>query len=126
MMHLITHTGTLMIFLIFTQMVCPRITDANSSFQHRLPLEKATHSIREAAHATEEAWEEFHAAAIGGTLASPLIQVTIEQQLHDARALLMKARIAKREKYYAAMKDITTNIQEITQQIIQASRKRKQ
>ncbi len=125
-MSLITHTKTLMIFLIFLQMVSPGITDANGSFQHRLSLEETTRFIREAAQATDQAWEEFHAAAIGGTLVSPLIQVMIEQQLHDARALLMKARVAKRKEYYDAVKDITTNIQEITQQIIQASRKRKQ
>ena len=91
-----------------------------------LSPEEATRLIREAAQATEHAWEEFHAAAIGGTLASPLVQVTIESQLHEARALLMKARIARRDKQYEVVNTITTRIQEITQQIIQASRERKQ
>ena len=99
---------------------------ATPSTKTGLSPEKATSLIREAALATEQAWEEFHAAAIGGTLASPLIQVTIEQQLHEARALLMQARIASRDQQYDRVGDITKNIQKITQQIIQASRERKQ
>lgn len=88
--------------------------------------DEATQLIREAAHVTEQAWEEFHAAAIEGTLASPLIQVTIEGQLHEVRDLLMKARIAKRSQDYQSVKNITQQIHEITQNIIMASRERKQ
>ena len=88
--------------------------------------DEATQFIREAAHATEEAWEEFHTSAIEGTLASPTIQVTIEGQLHKARALLMQARIAKRSQDYQSVKEITEQILKITQNIIQASRERKQ
>ena len=87
---------------------------------------EATKFIRHAADATELAWEEFHAAAIRGTLASPLIQVTVEGQLHEARGLLMQARIAKRSQHYESVKGITQQIQEITQNIIRASRERKQ
>ena len=100
-------------------------SQANSSGEE-VSQDEATQLIREAAHATEEAWEEFHAAAIEGTLASPLIQVTIEGQLHEVRALLMQARIAKRSQDYQAVKDITQQIHEITQNIIKASRERKQ
>ncbi|MEX0828854.1 MAG: hypothetical protein WD032_01280 [Nitrospirales bacterium] len=87
--------------------------------------DESTQLIRQAAHATDEAWEEFHAAAIEGTLASPLIQVTIEGQLHEARRLLMEARKAERSQDYQSVKDMTQQIQEITQNIIQASRERK-
>ena len=88
--------------------------------------DEATRQIHKAAHATEEAWEEFHTAAIEGTLASPLIQVTIETQLHEARGLLMQSRLAQRSQDYQSVKDFTQEIQEISQNIIQASRKRKQ
>ena len=87
---------------------------------------EATQLIRQAADATEEAWEEFHAAAIEGTLASPLIQVTIEGQLHEVRRLLMEARKAKRSQDYHSVKTMTQQVQEITQNIIQESRERKQ
>ena len=86
---------------------------------------EATQLIREAADATEQAWEEFHAAAIEGTLASPLIQVTIEGQLHEVRRLLMEARKAKRSQDYNSVNTMTQQVQEITQHIIQESRERK-
>ena len=119
-----------MIYLMFSMILIQLIlggtpSQANSSGEE-VSQDEATQLIRQAAHATEQAWEEFHAAAIEGTLASPLIQVTIEGQLHEIRALLMQARIAKRSQDYRAVKDITQQIHEITQNIIKASRERKQ
>ena len=111
----------ILIMLVIVGLPSPAFT-AGEGVSH----EEATQFIREAAHATEEAWEEFHTSAIEGTLASPLIQVTIEGQLHKARALLMQARIAKRSQDYKSVKKITGQIKEITQNIIQASRERKQ
>ena len=116
----------LMLSLIFIQLIMLGTPSQATSSGEGVSQDEATQLIRKAAHATEEAWEEFHAAAIEGTLASPLIQVTIEGQLHEARGLLMQARIAKRSQDYQAVKDITQQIQEITQNIIQASRERKQ
>ena len=119
-------TMYLMLSLIFIQLITLGTPSQANSSVEGVSQDEATQLIREAAHATEQAWEEFHAAAIEGTLASPLIQVTIEGQLHEARGLLMQARIAKRSQDYQAVKDITQQIQEITQNIIQASRERKQ
>jgi DNA-binding protein YbaB len=116
----------LMLSLIFIQLITLGTPSQAHSSGEGVSQDEATQLIRKAAHATEEAWEEFHAAAIEGTLASPLIQVTIEGQLHEVRALLMQARIAKRSQDYQAVKDITQQIHEITQNIIQASRERKQ
>jgi len=116
----------LVLSMILIQLIAGRtLPHANSSGEGVSP-DEATQLIREAAHATEQAWEEFHTAAIEGTLASPLIQVTIETQLHEVRALLMQARIAKRSQDYQSVKDITNQIHEITQNIIMASRERKQ
>ena len=86
---------------------------------------EATQLIRQAADATEQAWEEFHDAAIQGTLASPLVQVTIESQLHEVRRLLMEARKAERVQDYHSVRKSTQHVQEINQNIIQASRERK-
>jgi hypothetical protein len=116
----------LMLSMIFIQLIIGGTPSQATSSGEGASQDEATQLIREAAHATEEAWEEFHAAAIEGTLASPVIQVTIEGQLHEVRALLMQARIAKRSQDYQAVKDITQQIHEITQNIIQASRERKQ
>ena len=82
--------------------------------------------ILQSAQATEHAWEEFHSAAIGGTLASPAVQSNIERQLHEARALLMEARHAERANRFDSVKTLTQSILRITQNIVQASREKKQ
>lgn len=81
--------------------------------------------IREAARAADQAWEEFHRAAIGGTLASPATQTHIEHQLHEVRSLLMEARQAERDNQVESVKTLTKRIFDITDIIIQSSRERK-
>ena len=114
------------ITLILLYILIPGFQTWGATPEESLTREEATGLIREVAQATELAWEEFHAAAIGGTLASPLTQVTIERQLHEARNLLMKARMARREGKYKSVREITHEIQAITKQIIKASKERKQ
>ena len=65
------------------------------------PIEPSSHPhpeeaqlVHEAEHAVDYAWETYHTAALGGTLASPILQVDIEQHLHDARALVPQAQQA--------------------------------
>ena len=88
--------------------------------------EGARDLIYQASQATEQAWEEFHAAAIGGTLASPEVQSRIERLLHEARALLMEARKAGRDNQFDSVKILTQKVVLITQNIVQASREKKQ
>lgn len=88
--------------------------------------QEARDLIHQSAQATEQAWEEFHAAAIGGTLASPTVQTSIERQLHEVRSLLMEARKAERDNQYDSVKSLTHKILQITQNIVQASREKKQ
>jgi hypothetical protein len=87
---------------------------------------EARELIIQSARATEHAWEEFHSAAIGGTLASPAVQADIERQLHEVRALLMEARKAERANRFDSVKTLTQEILQITQNIVQASREKKQ
>ena len=117
-----THMVWSMTFILFVAWGIP--SQAYSSGE-RVSQTEATQLIRQAADATEQAWEEFHDAAIQGTLASPLVQVTIESQLHEVRRLLMEARKAKRSQDYHSVKKLTQQVQEITQNIIQESRERK-
>ena len=81
--------------------------------------------IHDAAQAVDEAWEEFHRAAIGGTLASPSVQTTIEGQLHEARGLLMEARKAERRGDHRSVKIITDKLFELSHEIVMASREKK-
>ena len=48
----------------------------------------------DAEHAVDHAWEVYHRAALGGTIASPALQVEIEQHLHEARTLVTQAQEA--------------------------------
>ena len=82
--------------------------------------------IHDAAQAVDEAWEEFHRAAIGGTLASPSLQTKIEGQLHEARGLLMETRKAERRGDHRSVKTITHKLFELSHEIVLASREKKQ
>ena len=48
----------------------------------------------DAEHAVDHAWEVYHRAALGGTVASPDLQAQIEQHLHEARTLVTQAQEA--------------------------------
>ena len=51
-------------------------------------------AVHEAEHSVDQAWELYHRAALGGTIASPALQVDIEQHLHEARTLVTEAQEA--------------------------------
>ncbi len=85
----------------------------------------STRRVHLSAQAVENAWEEFHSSAIGGTLASPMIQTQIEQQLHKARGLLMKARKAKRRGDHSSVLSITNQVIYLSKTIASSSREKK-
>lgn len=62
------------------------------------PLEPVAHphqasvkAVHEAEHEVDHAWEVYHRAALGGTVASPALQADIEDHLHEARTLITQA-----------------------------------
>jgi len=65
------------------------------------PIDPASHPhpenakvVHEAEHAVDHAWEVYHRAALGGTVASPVLQAEIEEHLHEARTLVTQAQEA--------------------------------
>ena len=106
------------------------MTGTANCFGARLAAPKTQESSRQiihkAAEAVEEAWDEFHNAAIGGTLASPLIQTQIERQLHEARSLLMEARKAERRNDFDTIRRTTDTVMQLSHNIVKASREKKQ
>ena len=50
--------------------------------------------VHKANHEVDHAWEVYHRAALGGTVASPALQAEIEQHLHEARTLVTQAQEA--------------------------------
>ena len=60
----------------------------------RLAYPDKKHMVLEAEYTVDRAWEAYHKAALGGTIASPALQAEIEQHLHEARTLLPQAQEA--------------------------------
>ncbi len=55
---------------------------------------ESAQAVHEAEHDVDQAWEVYHRAALGGTVASPALQADIEQHLHEARTLVSQAQEA--------------------------------
>ena len=60
----------------------------------RLPQPDKVQTVHQANHEVDQAWEVYHRAALGGTVASPALQADIEQHLHEARTLITEAQEA--------------------------------
>lgn len=60
----------------------------------RHPHPEKLQMVHEAEHSVDHAWEVYHHAALGGTVASPDLQANIEHHLHEARTLLTQAQEA--------------------------------
>jgi hypothetical protein len=99
---------------------------ANPIDSTQSPHPEAEQLVHEAQHAVDEAWEAFHRAALGGTLASPSLQGQIEQGLHEARRLLVQARDRAEQGRENELRPLLERIQAITAEIVQASQEPKQ
>lgn len=82
-------------------------------------------SLHRADQNVDEAWEVFHRAALGGTLASPAIQTEIERDLHESRLLLADARKAARDHDTRAVSALAARIEKIATRIKEKSRRPK-
>ncbi|MDT7042511.1 hypothetical protein [Candidatus Nitronereus thalassa] len=96
---------------------------AGSQFIPQNPVQE---SLYLAGKNVEEAWEAFHHAALGGTLASPDMQTKIEEALHTSRLLLVDARNAARDNDTKTVFKITNRIEKISDQIKEDSQRPKQ
>ncbi|MCP9447838.1 MAG: hypothetical protein NNA22_09765 [Nitrospira sp.] len=61
------------------------------------PYQEVLRTVHQAAHEVDDAWAVYHRAALGGTVASPALQATIEEHLHEARTLITQALEAARQ-----------------------------
>jgi hypothetical protein len=58
------------------------------------PHHESVKAVHDAEHEVDQAWEVYHRAALGGTVASPKLQAEIEEHLHQARTLITQAHEA--------------------------------
>jgi hypothetical protein len=82
-------------------------------------------AVHKAQHEVDRAWEVFHKAALGGTLASPAVQAGVEQALHESRGLLVKAREAADRGDRATLQPLLDRIHTLTKRAITESQEQK-
>lgn len=91
----------------------------------RHPHPEHAQAVHEAEHAVDHAWEVYHRAALGGTIASPALQVDIEQHLHEARTLVTQAQEAAERGDKAQVQRLVGQIRIHTSQAIEGSKEHK-
>ena len=96
------------------------------------PLDPADHPdqntvkvVHEAAHEVDHAWEVYHRAALGGTVASPALQADIEDHLHEARTLITQALEAAQQGDDRQVEQLVQQVRVHTTHAIEGSKEQK-
>jgi len=90
------------------------------------PHQESVRAVHEAAHDVDHAWEVYHRAALGGTVASPALQAEIEEHLHEARTLITQALEAAQQGDKRQAESLVKQVQVHTAQAIEGSKEQKQ
>jgi len=119
-LHKILYRGILLIALL------------GASSLHAGPVDSSGHAhqdkaqlVHEANHEVDQAWEIYHRAALGGTVASPALQADIEQHLHEARTLVTQAQEAVERGDDRQVEELCKQVRLHTTQAIEGSKERK-
>ncbi|MGZ8375009.1 MAG: hypothetical protein ACXW4A_08825 [Nitrospira sp.] len=103
-----------------------------ASSLHAGPIDSTGHAhqdkaqlVHEANHEVDHAWEVYHRAALGGTVASPALQAEIEQHLHEARTLVTQAQEAVDRGDERKVEDLVKQVRLHTIQAIEGSKEQK-
>jgi hypothetical protein len=89
------------------------------------PHPNSARAVHDAEHIVDHAWEVYHRAALGGTIASPALQVEIEQHLHEARTLVTQAQEAAERGDNRQVERLVGQIKIHTTKAIQGSKEQK-
>jgi len=96
------------------------------------PTEQASHphpqnakAVHETERDVDHAWEIYHRAALGGTIASPALQAEIEEHLHEARTLVTQAQEAAERGNKRQMERLVGEIKIHTSQAIEGRKEQK-
>jgi hypothetical protein len=103
-----------------------------ASSLHAGPIDSPGHAhqgkarlVHEANHEVDQAWEVYHRAALGGTVASPALQAEIEQHLHEARTLVTQAQEAAERGDERQVEDLVKQVRLHTTQATKGSKEQK-
>ena len=89
------------------------------------PYQESARTVHEAEHNVDHAWEVYHRAALGGTVASPSLQAEIEEHLHVARTLITQAQEAAEQGDSGRVEHLIRQIRLHTAQAIEGSKEPK-
>lgn len=121
-----THSRTMALIGGLTMWLTPVILQAGPIEASRHPHPKNIEMVHKAEHSVDHAWEVYHRAALGGTVASPDLQARIEQHLHEARTLVPQAQEAAERGDSPKVERLVGKIKHHTAQAIQGSKEQKQ
>jgi len=91
----------------------------------RHPHPESVKAVHEAEHDVDHAWEIYHRAALGGTVASPALQADIEQHLHEARTLITQAQEAAEQGDDPQVERLVSQVKVHTTKAIEGSKEQK-
>ena len=91
----------------------------------RHPQPEKAQTVHEAEHDVDHAWEVYHRAALGGTVASPALQAEIEQHLHEARTLITQAQEAVERGDERQVQRLVSQVKVHTTKAIEGSKEQK-
>ena len=91
----------------------------------RHPHPEQAKAVHEAEHTVDHAWEVYHRAALGGTVASPALQADIEQHLHEARTLITQAQEAAERGDEHQVQRLVSQVKDHTVKAIEGSKEQK-
>ena len=89
------------------------------------PDQDTAQMVHEAEHSVDQAWEVYHRAALGGTVASPTLQADIEEHLHEARALITQAQEAAERGDERQVQSLVRQVKDHTAKAIEGSKEQK-
>lgn len=98
---------------------------ADSLDPARHPRPEAAQTVHQANHEVDQAWEVYHRAALGGTVASPALQAEIEQHLHEARILITQAQEAAERGDERQVQRLISQVKVHTTKAVEGSKEQK-
>jgi uncharacterized protein YqgV (UPF0045/DUF77 family) len=120
-----TQHSTFVLGCIWTVMLQGAAVLAGPINPARHPHSEQARSVHVVEHDVDDAWEVYHRAALGGTVASPALQTDIEQHLHEARTLVTRAQEAADRGEKRQVDRLVAEIKIHTSQAIKGSKEQK-
>ena len=119
------HDKILLSGLVLIALLGASPLQAGSIDPARTPHPERVQAVHEAEHDVDHAWEVYHRAALGGTVASPALQADIEEHLHEARILITQAQEAAAQGDSREVKRLVSQVKAHTAKAIEGSKEQK-